>query len=34
MEVHPVSHDLLKFWEKSANISQTVPDGDSVTIED
>ena len=31
--VHLRSHDLLKFWEISANISQTVHDRHIVTME-
>jgi len=32
--VHSGSRDLLKFWEMSANISETVQDTDIVTMED
>ena len=31
--VHSGSRDLLKFWEISANISETVWDRDIVTVE-
>jgi len=34
MGVHLGSGDFLKFWEISANISQTVQDRDIVTMED
>jgi len=34
MGVHSVSRDLLKFWEISANILETVQDKDAVTMED
>ena len=33
MGVHSGSRDLLKFWEISANISETVQDRDIVTME-
>jgi len=33
-EMSSGSHDLLKFWEISANISETVQDRDKVTMED
>jgi len=32
--VHSGLHNLLKFWEISANISETVQDRDTVTMED
>ena len=32
--VHSVSRDLLKLWEISANISQTVQDRDIFAVED
>ena len=32
--VHSGSRDLLKFWEISANVSETVQDRDVVTMED
>ena len=32
--VHLRSRDLLKFWEMSANISETVQDRHIVTMED
>jgi len=32
--VHAGSRNLLKFWEISANISETVQDRDIVTVED
>ena len=34
MGVHSGSRDLLKFWEISANISETVQDKHIVTMED
>jgi len=34
MGVHSMSRDLLKFWEISANISETVQDKNAVTMED
>jgi len=34
MGMHSGSHDLLKFWEIGANISETVQNRDIVTMED